>query len=525
MENRPPLSSFQKQSRPPLSAFQKQNTGNGYKVPDTDKPLLQDIVDFLLPRATKVGQQIGTGLGIRSQDFEAAEQSRQQAMEMNRRVTARAAQEQDPQKRAELLQVARQSAGNLDTNTTEFLSQIMTSENSGVTEKDLAKGNLGNALNQGVSLAGETAAWLSPAGKSLKGASTLQKAGSSAATGAKVGAILGLTDSQSDNRLKSGATGAASGAATAGALSLAGSAASKVFDATKESAASNLRKIIRPAPSATAEFRATFGVDFADEILKKDGKNISGMNYDDLIPYFRNKRQAAGKLIDVELASSDKTISKDVLATKIQELIDNLAPGKGNVGTSGTVGKLQGLLKDLGDNPSELSLVQANNIKRQIQDLADEALSPDGKATADSRKIGELATFWKKEIEKLHPQIKELNRDAALYRLVDKGTRNTAEREANKITTSLVDKLLQTVPALAGLGGFVYGGPAGAVAATGLTAGASKTREVLRSPQMQTRTAANKARIGEAGQKILNSEQMQRALEALKRAAVVSQSN
>jgi hypothetical protein len=121
-----------------------------------------------------------------------------------------------------------------------------------------------------------------------------------------------------------------------------------------------------------------------------------------------------------------------------------------------------------------------------------------GTPSQASRQYAKLANQVKTAIEDVFPEAETLNKDVQLYKFVDKFTRQTSEREANKITKSFIDKFFQTIPAAGGVGvGLATGNPIMGLLTALAGAGASKTREGINSPAGQTRMAALAKNLGE----------------------------
>jgi hypothetical protein len=348
---------------------------------------------------------------------------------------------------------------------------------------------------EGVGAAGELGAYLIPGNKLLKGEKFLQKVAGGAIQGGEIGALLGATDPEAENleeRAKNTAIQGAIGTVTGGAVQGLFEVGKAGIKALAGDASGKLRKIIRPTPKNNTKFKRNTGWDYADEIVKRDAKEIEGMGYEQLEPYFKNKYIQATKKTDKILEASGKSVKKDWLQ---QQFIDVLEKYKDRPMVKEQVDKTFTTYFDaLAQYGDDIPLSVANNIKRDLQELARASYS--GTSGSVPKAYSKVASRLNKEIKRIVPKVINPDKETQLYKLVSDAVSNTSSVEANKISTSLLDKLLQTIPLGLGAGvGFGTGSLSAGVGTALLGAGASKAREIYRSPQVQT-TLASKISAG-----------------------------
>lgn len=341
---------------------------------------------------------------------------------------------------------------------------------------------------QGLGTAGEVASFMIPANKLLKGAGALSKIAGGALQGAEIGLTSGITDPEANNikeRIQKGVTSGLVGGVTGGAvqgLFEVGKAGAKSLVGD---AAQKISKIIRPNNVPLNKFKDNTDMNFADEIVKRDAKNIEGMGYSELQNYFTKKFEVARQKVDKLLEGRPETIKRDWIQQQMLDILDGI---KGMPDTAKQVNSkftdYFDLLEKFGD---DIPVSTANSIKRDIQGMANW-----GTASKEANNaVKNLSRKVKEKIKDIVPEVDALNKETQLYRLVKDAVKNTATNESKKISTTFWDKLFQSVPAVAGAGVGAYtGNPLAGIGTAVLGAGASKAREVYRSPEVQTRLAS-----------------------------------
>lgn len=310
--------------------------------------------------------------------------------------------------------------------------------------------------------------------------------------GATAGALTGATtpeDISAGERVKKTIGGAAGGALLGGVLRLGGGAASAVGKGGKRL----VTQVFRPNATELRDFKRFTGLDFTDEIMKRDLPFIKGKSGQDILEYYTEKKNSINNAADDFLAQSGKTARKSDLKGIIEAKIENLKPERGNIAQQPAIAKLKLVLDDLDQMGDEISLPVVNRIKRQVQDIADPAFgisgstSPAANAAKDiQRKLGEM-------LESKAHGFKDVNKTIQFYHLA----KSSVERKLNQAAGSeggLVSQML-------GLGG--AGGIAGGIAtgnpALGVAAAAPALMNALyRTPQFKTRAAPVMQKVGEA---------------------------
>ena len=343
---------------------------------------------------------------------------------------------------------------------------------------------------KGVGAAGEIASYMIPGNKLLKEGSALQKVAGGALQGAEIGAVSGATDPNAEsikdvakNTLTQGATGAVAGGVVQGLFEVGKAGVKKLVG----NAGEKLNKIIRPNPATLDKFKKNTGWNFAEEIVKRDAQKIEGMGYPELENYFKTKFQDVVGKVDDTLAKSGKTIDKDFIKKTFTEVFDIY---KDRPAASKRIGQdFETYLKYIEQLPETIPLQTANQLKRDLQELASAAYG--NTSNSVPKAYQKVSARLNKEISNIFPQAKELNKEVQLYKLVSDAVSRTGSREGNKISTSFIDKLFQSNPASLGFGvTALTRDPLAGIGTALVGAGASKAREIYRSPEVQTSLAS-----------------------------------
>lgn len=498
---------------------------------------LRTVANTLIPRTSQLLKKAKAGINLSALTDQAEEDRKKREKIINDLIT-RAKNEGDPNRRSQMLGQARDLAKQGSDQINEAITNFEQESGTKLNDKD-------RVIAEALGVAGELGTFLIPAGKfataeqtgkivagklgqkvlGSMGISSISKAKQIAEAttaaqrilkganlGATMGAISGVTDPEAESlgeRYGKGLAGAGLGFVVGGATSavLEGTMkAAKSFLGTDKSRRSALARVFKMSPSKRAQFRkSTEGMDFEAEILAREGKNIAGMNYEQLVQHFGKQADSAEATLDEILTGSQGKVKKSSIIEGIQSVISGLSPEKGNVGTSGARSGLQSIIEDLSQFPDDaIDLSTANNIKRQLQNLGDAAFSPNGKATATSKAFANASTLLKESIEqaaqvvKGKNQVKDANRTIQLYQAAKNAIETTGDREVGKITNDYVQKFLQVIPAVAGVAGagagYLAGGSGGALGgaalATMLVGGAAGAARVkYLTPEIQTQMA------------------------------------
>lgn len=460
------------------------------------------VASFLIPRINTFRKTVTGALDL-NRETSALEKANEELHKRSRELIVRARKETDPLKRQQYLEESRELNSLAAKNTEQLMGKAEELKaTSGIKDTDT---NPSYATRQGIGITGEAATWVLPMGKIVQGSRLIQgtslvsKILRSAVTGSTIGATYGITSPEDltlDERGKRTLSGAATGGVASGILTGVSAPLSSAARNFIKTNSNRVSRLFRVNPSDRANFRkSTGGMDFAEEILKRDAQNIKGMNHDELTTYFKSRLSSATKEKAELLKGSKQEVQTKPIINKVNQMIKDRGPKKGNVGQEEVVKALKKQLADLKKNPENLTSEMADKIKSQIQNLGRNAYDANGKPTATSKAMAELGTFVKELVEEGVDGIKEANRTIQLYQLASKSIERTGDREANKITNDIVQKFLQVMPTAAavggGFGGYALGGASGG--AIGLTlgllipsgAGAARTRYL--SPETQTK--------------------------------------
>src|SRR3990167_297509 len=361
----------------------------------------------------------------------------------------------------------------------------------------IQEGLVGGVLNPAAGVAGEIAPWLMPVGAFGKGKGIIAGAARGGKFGATVGALRGATtpDASLLEQGKAAATQGAIGGVTGGVIG-------GVFGGV-ESALRSGKKIItqlfHPQETELAKFQRNTGMDFGDEILRREGRNIAGKNYKEIINHFQDRERQADQAVDQLLSKSGKTVDRNLLVNEVDKLVVKLRPQQWNIGTGTAISQLQGIKEDLLLNPQQLPLVTLNNIKRQLQGIAKGAYTIKGDSTIASEAVAGLADVVKTGIERLYQQVQDMNKVTQLYHLATRAIERQANAAGIKRSTDLLGKIVQSIP-LGVLGFGVAGGNFPIAAGAGAMVAGSMARNALYSPQAQTGIAQGLQRAGQSFQ-------------------------
>lgn len=507
-----PLQSQPLQSQPLQSSQPQQNQNFARKAVDA-------TANFLIPRLNTLQKTVRGSLNLKDETT-ALEKSNAQLYKKSLDLIKLARKETDPTKKSQYLKQSKDLNELASGNTDSLLGKADELQaTSGIKDGDT---NLGYATRQGIGVAGEVGSWLLPAGKLVKGAKLLQGAGlvkkilRSTVTGAAIGGLYAATspeDLTAKERAGRTVGGAAVAGATSGVLTGVTSGTSNLIKKFVKNNSSRINKLFKISPSDRANFRKTTGgMDFAEEILKRDAQEMKGLDHAGLYKHFGKRVKTAVKEKAKMLKGSKGEVKTKVIMDQIKETLSSLKPGKGNVGQAGVIKALKKQLSDLKKNPKTLTPELANKIKTQIQEAGRTAYSATGKATPTSKAMASLGTFVKELVEDQVEGVKDVNRTIQLYQLAKKSIGKTGDREASKISNDIVQKFLQVIPAGvgvgAGLGGYAIGGPGGGAAGLALgmlvSGGAGASRVKYLSPEAQTKLIAQMSKIA-GSQGIKNS--------------------
>lgn len=477
--------------------FNTEPTSTQTVAPEKSGGVVGSIANFLTPRIKGVvdivtgGYKLGKGvLGGEDVIGKVGAQQKDQGAKM-RELALMARNENDPLKKAALLAEGRSVSAGIEKTGGELSTQVEDYRaKSGITEGDLKdqgktdvltdtgynnplhpdmntprktlisfnNANLKFASRKSVGVMGEAATWLMPTAKALEGASLVQKVMTGMANGAASGAVSGITDTDSSEEWwKRTMKGAGAGAATGGVIAGVFGAGSKIKEAVEKRPVNMLNRIIGWAPSETAKFKHLTGLDPSKEIVARDVQNWKpGMTGQDLVDYFvKRKNEVMGKLDDA-LTKQPGGVAHQTVIEELSSMLKKLAPEQGNIGTSGAVEALQLTIDDIAKWPTtdgNLTWVQIQSLKTKFQGLGESAFGDSGTTNITTSTFASVSDFFKRQLEKGidSEDVKNLNQLTQLYDMAYKKMGQSIVRGDKAISGDLVQKLLQSFPAMAGL--------------------------------------------------------------------------
>lgn len=352
------------------------------------------------------------------------------------------------------------------------------------------KGDLVGSLKNSLAAAGDLAGVAGPAGvESGMMAAPITKLGlvkggllSGAATGATTPEQL-----SPGQRLVKTLTGAAGGGVTGGVLKGGGA----ITNAVSGSGKRLITQVFRPNASELRDFKKfSGGLDFADEIIKRDLPFIKGKNGQQILEYYSNKVNELNGASDDFLKLANKQVEKkDLLA-----LVDKSLQGRqGRVMQDAANSSLNKLREDITSLPETVDLVTVNQIKRDLQTAGKAAYGPGGNPSPASEAMSSTARELNNLLESKAPGIKDVNKASQFYHLA----KDSVERKVNQAAGSeggIISQLLIGGGAAGVATGALTGNPALGLALTV----PALANALYKTPQFKTRAASTAGNIGKA---------------------------
>jgi hypothetical protein len=340
--------------------------------------------------------------------------AQQQADAMNQKLLYVARQEQDPEKKRRLLELAQRNGGSITP------QQI--DPGIDLTNKEI----LGSAANTALNIAAPGA---------FKGGKAAV-IGKNALTGAGFGAAQGLEKNRDTKGIVGSTLG---GAAIGGGVGAAGlmAKAAKDFVGTKVPTWM-MNKAVKPALQdlkKNVKFGTkTLGQELLEEGVKGGPKKLLEIA-DNKLTSLEDDLQRV--LSDPNLAEAQ--IRRDAVFPALRELI---AHKKQVPGGSRDLIKIKGVYDEL---PQNMTLVEANEIKRAIyRELRDPAYKLDAKLTTKSEALKAIARGLKTEIENTvgGTVVSDINRKLSIYGRLENSMVDQLAREMRNNGISLTDAVL-----------------------------------------------------------------------------------
>lgn len=384
--------------KPPTEAelgaiFKQVNTSSTAIQPQNTKQspsLLEGITSFLFPQGFSTGSAAAGGFALRGINKESDARIKELGQQ-SRDLIERARNEQDPSKKAFLLQQSR----NLDAQIESLGSNVRNAadtvmDKGRISELDLQRSNLDFAARRGAAVAGETAAYLLPEVKAFKGVNALSKIGNAGLTGAVIGGVTGVTDPQAEDGVdraakgfSSAALGGALGAGTAGVTE----AVKGTYNLLRDAAA---RQLINQNPSQVIVNEYGRNKLAQGVIDKFENGEIHPGRYNSVKNQATNKLDTIEKQLQEVVSKSDEpVVNIEKSLQKVQALADDAA----KAGNSSKAEAYRAFYKEIkAEWPSDLSTSQALELKRKLDgQLAESMFSKAGDESVAARSGAQLA--------------------------------------------------------------------------------------------------------------------------------------
>lgn len=358
------------------------------------------------------------------------------------RLLYAAKQEQNPEKRKQLLQLA-QSVGQSRTNLSEIDPGLK------LTNKEV----IGSAANLALNVAGPAA---------FKG-SKAAIIGKNAAQGALYGAASGLEK----NRDTKGIIGSTAGGAIIGAGIGVASVAAKAFRdfTTKTTPEWLMNKAVKPTLDELRK-NVKYGTKTLGKELLDEG--VSGGPQKLLDIAETRMTEAEDKLQNVLKSYPGVSISKEQIVPYLQDAI------KQKQGVPGLGGDVQRIKNIINDIPDQLTLQEANEMKRRIyNELRDPAYKLDAKLGTKAGALKQIAKGLKTEIENAvgGDVVAELNRKLSIYGRLEGRITDQMARTLRNNAFGLTDAILTA----GGVANMTPQGLLAAMSTVGIKKGAGST--------------------------------------------------
>ena len=309
---------------------------------------------------------------------------------------------------------------------------------------------------------------------------------------ASSGAIYGATDPNAksmEERGEKALGGGLTNLLTAGALRTPGVLTKALQGKPKE----NIMQVFKPTTGDLTEFRRNTGLDFPQEIIKRDLKNIAGKDTPEILEYYSNKVKEFNKASDKFLEKNGKPVDKTEIINLIDKQIEKLGgvkdmktiylpdgkplqinAGTGNTNRVGQDPAIKELLRKKDEilaKPSKINLVDINQFKRDFQSLAGGAVGGGESSSVAANAYDDLQRELGKFIAGKAPGIKDINKSIQFYHLAKNSIQKQADAESKRSGSILSQALTTGVGAtLGGVGQLAFGNPL--LSALGILGGA-----------------------------------------------------
>lgn len=297
----------------------------------------------------------------------------------------------------------------------------------------------GDVLSGGVDL-GLAATTPFTGGGSFLGKSLLGKTLSGGLKTTAPGAIYGATeagDQSLEDRFSKAGAGALGSLLTAGALKTPGAIKDKVVGQAKD----RVSQLFKISTTQLSEFRRNTKLDFAQEFIDRDLKNVVGKKTEDLTDYFEQKYNEFYKKTDKFLRSKGITIKPQEVASLLDNEIKKLKSNS-RLGQSTAIQELTKTRDEI-LGKKVLDLADINQYKRDIQDMAGDAIGGGQSSSAVKKAFDDTQRALNTFIEIRAPGSKAINKATQYYRLAKDSIQKKADQEAKSEGSSVLGSILK----------------------------------------------------------------------------------
>lgn len=308
--------------------------------------------------------------------------------------------------------------------------------------------------------------------------------------GAAPGAIYGATGAEEQTlgeRAGKAVTGGAGSLLVGQALKLPGFTKDKIIGEPVK----RINELFKVPTAALKEFAKHTGLDFADEVIKRDLPKIKGMKIEQLSAYYDDKVDETYNAADKFLKDKNIPVDRMEVAKVIQNKIDDLSRNN-RIGQDPAIQALSQKRDEILNKQGNLSLVDINQFKRDFQKLAGSAVGGGESVSVISEAYDDVQRGLNDYLESKTPGIKDINKEIQFYKLAKESIQSREATLSKSEGGSILGNLLRTaIPAGAGAAASAASGNPLFALLGGLGAGGAIGYDQLRkSPEIKTRMAS-----------------------------------
>src|SRR3990167_965394 len=300
-------------------------------------------------------------------------------------------------------------------------------------------------------------------------------------------------------RIQKTGTGAAGGLLTGGLLKTPGLAKGLVVGKASQ-AADKIRKVFKVSTGKLDEFRKNTGLNFADEVIRRDLPKIKGKNNEQILQYYTDKVDDFNDAADKFLASKNVPINKSEVINIIDKQITKLG-GVDRLGQSPAIQALQTKRDEILTKPDALNGVILNQFKRDLQTSAGAAVGGGETTSVVSTAYDDLQRGLNKLLESKAPGIKDTNKSIQFYHLAKDAMQQRVDTVSKQEGRSILGKILSaSIPTGAGgMAAIATHNPLFALLGGAAGLGGVAANEISKSPQFRKRAASSALQAGGKG--------------------------